>query len=200
MSSTRVLLVDDHALFRSGLRMVLESEIDGAIVEEAGSVSEALTDRASPSIVLLDIKLPGLNGIDGIVRFTRAWPRVPVLILSSHAEPAVIERALAQGARAYIHKAESVPQMMAIVRAVLRDEPPRPTSIPPSGTRPRLTPRQLEVLELLCEGLPNRQIGKRLGLSENTVRGHVQSLLFALGVASRSEAIVVARRDDWVGD
>lgn len=198
MRIARVLVVDDHALFRSGLRMALESELEGAVVEEAVSVADALADRTPPSIVLLDTQLPGLNGIDGLALFARRWPRVPIVILSSYAEPAVIERALSNGARAYLSKAESVSRMMEVIRSVMENGEVRPQERP-AGDRPRLTPRQLEVLELLCQGLANRQIGVRLGLSENTVRGHVQSILFALDVASRSEAIVVARRDGWMG-
>lgn len=196
-----ILLIDDHALFRAGLAMVLASGIAEVRVAQAGSIQEAMQhDAGVPQLVLLDIQLQGLNGLDGIALVQRRWPGVPVLMLSSHTEPEKVRQALALGAADYLSKAHTADHMLAAITRALRGEaaPASQVATRDAGAgapTPRtLTPRQFEVLDLLCQGLSNKAIGRRLNLSENTVRGHVQATLAALEVSSRSEAAFAARQ------
>lgn len=224
MSATRaasqILLIDDHALIRSGLRMVVQSGVPGAALREAASIAEALREvegapAYQPHLVLLDIELPGLNGLDGLTVLRKRWPGTPVVMLSSHTEPETVRDALARGAVAYVAKSEPSEKIIAAVDRALRGEGAgnggaagaasaslKIGAIGAIGAAgeadeanaPRLTPRQCEVLGYLCEGLSNKVIGRKLDLSENTVRGHVQAVLAYLQVSSRSEAAFAARQ------
>jgi DNA-binding NarL/FixJ family response regulator len=201
MSPTRTLLIDDHVLFRAGLRMVLNSGIENLQIAEAGSLEEALRDTIEPpTVVLLDLKLQGLNGLEGMALLRRKWPQTAVVVLSSDSASSTVRSALERGAVAFVSKADSADSILTVMRQVLFGEPltaVQTLSPEMSGkvlTRQLLTPRQCEVLDLLCQGLSNRVIGQRLNLSEHTVRGHVQALLAALQVSSRSEAGYTARR------
>lgn len=199
--TTRVLLIDDHAMFRSGLRMVLSASMPHAEVFEAGTLDEAI--KCAPDnldVLLLDIKMPGLNGVEGIALLKRRWPMVPVLMLSSLDEPETVRHALARGASAFISKADTADKIVSLINHVLHGEPGTSESQNKNGeTLLHLTPRQCEVLGLLCQGLSNKIIARQLALSENTVRGHVQSILAFLQVSSRSEAAFTARQRGLVG-
>lgn len=202
MSAINVLLIDDHAMFRTGLSMVLYAGIAGVHVIEAASLEEARHSTIPvPDVILLDIQLQGLNGLECIELLQRTWPRAPIIMLSSDSAPGTVHLALQRGASAFVSKAETADAMVTAIQRVLRQEPgahrPHLAAADASG-RPRLTPRQREVLELLCQGLPNKSIGKRLGLTENTVRGHVQALLALLNVSSRTEASFAARRSGLI--
>ena len=141
--------------------------------------------------------------LDGIALVRRRWPGAAVVILSSHAEPRTVREALERGAAAFVSKADTAETIVAVTLALINGEPvnapvPSTDSTPgqsASGALPalRLTPRQSEVLNLVCQGMSNKVIGRRLNLSENTVRGHVQATLASLGVSSRSEAAFAAR-------
>jgi DNA-binding NarL/FixJ family response regulator len=196
MNPSHILLVDDHAMFRAGLRMVLADGLPQSQVHEASSVDEAMQDAGPrPDVVLLDIKLPGLNGLDGIALLQRKWPQVPVMMLSSMDEPDMVRRAMAHGAVGFVSKAQTGDAIISAVGRLLRGEPVEPgdaTTL--EEAVPRLTPRQCEVLDLLSRGLSNKLVARKLNLSENTVRGHVQAILAFLQVSSRSEAAFEARR------
>ncbi|HET7835677.1 MAG TPA: response regulator transcription factor [Variovorax sp.] len=204
MLPARILLIDDHALFRCGLRMVLASGIPELEVAEASSLEEGLrAGMDDPALVLLDIQLHGLNGLEGIALVKRKWPEAVVVILSSDAGPHNVRMALERGAAAFVSKADTADNILAVIEQLRRGEPAgaaaQATAGEGAGSPQLLTPRQFEVLDLLCQGLPNKVIGRRLGLSENTVRGHVQAVLAALQVSSRSEAGFAARRRGLVG-
>jgi DNA-binding NarL/FixJ family response regulator len=196
------LLIDDHALFRAGLRMTLESAHPGVPLREAATLDEAVHDRRdapAPTVVLLDLQLPGLNGMDGMTLIRHKWPDCAIVVLSADDSPDTARRALALGALRYISKGEPAASILDGIAAVMRAEP---GALAPPATRaaaPRLTPRQCEVLDLLCQGMSNKLIGRRLNLSENTVRGHVQALLALLQVVSRAEAAYAARSRGLVG-
>lgn len=207
MLPARLLLIDDHALFRCGLHMVLAAGIPGLEVAEAGSLEEAMhCDMVAPALVLLDVHLHGLNGIEGIALVKRKWPDAAVIMLSSQAEPQTIALALERGAATFVSKAATADTILSVIDQVRRGHLHAPPS-GPASTAPatgdadtqRLTPRQCEVLDLMCQGLSNKLIGRRLNLSENTVRGHVQAVLAALQVSSRSEASFAARQRGLVG-
>lgn len=201
MLPPRILLIDDHALFRCGLRMVLAAGIADVEVAEAASLEEAMrASMENPALVLLDIQLHGLNGLEGIALVKRKWPEAAVVILSSDVAHHNVRLALERGALAFVSKAEPADKILAVIDQLRRGLPvaaASPALVPASegdGSRQLLTPRQSEVLDLMCQGLSNKVIGRRLNLSENTVRGHVQAVLAALQVSSRSEAGFAARR------
>lgn len=197
------LLIDDHALFRAGLRMTLESAYPGVPLREAATLDEAVHDRRdapAPTVVLLDLQLPGLNGMDGMTLIRHKWPDCAIVVLSADDSPDTARRALELGALRYISKGEPAASILDGISAVMRAEPGALAPAPPrAATTPRLTPRQCEVLDLLCQGMSNKLIGRRLNLSENTVRGHVQALLALLQVVSRAEAAYAARSRGLVG-
>jgi len=200
LTSNRILLIDDHAMFRSGLGMVIKTGLPSAEISEAGSLDEAINSAPdSIDVVLLDIQLKGINGLEGIALLKRRWPLTPVLVLSSQDEPETVSLARARGAAAFVSKSESAEKIVETLRLFLRGEfpafPPTAGHTPPQ----RLTPRQCEVLDLLHQGLSNKLIARRLSLSENTVRRHVQDILAFFGVANRSEAVFEARRQALVG-
>ncbi|WP_462379321.1 response regulator [Pseudomonas sp. Marseille-QA0892] len=190
-----ILLIDDHALFRSGIAMVLEAGLGEASISEAGSLEQALQrSEIEPDLIMLDVQLQGVSGLEGMASLRRKWPLAKVVVVSAFDLPDIISEAVEKGAFAFISKTEKPERMLAQVRTLL-DGDAAPVPVPRSGEdRARLTPRQAEVLDLLCQGLSNKMIGRRLNLSEHTVRGHVQATLAALGVSSRSEAAFAARR------
>jgi DNA-binding NarL/FixJ family response regulator len=198
----RLLLIDDHALFRSGLRLVLLQGMADVEVLEAASLEQAVrTTDEPPALVLLDIQLQGVNGLEGLGLLQQRWPQVPVVMLSSIATPDTIAQALARGAAAFVSKGDTPDKIIAVIRHTLAhlQQTPLAASAPIKPGVPRLTPRQCEVLDLLCEGLPNKLIARRLQVSEFTVRGHVQAVLGLLGVNSRSQATFAARQNGLIG-
>ena len=200
MTALCIALIDDHAIFRIGLGMVITTAIPGTRVFEAQSVIEAL-DSAAPErvdVVLLDIRLHGMSGLEGIALVKHKWPTAPVLMLSSHDEPETVRLALARGASGFVSKAAAATKIVEAIQRVVRDKFP---GLPLNGVAPmrHLTPRQCEVLELLHQGLSNKLIARQLSLSDNTVRRHVQDILEFFGVASRTEAVFAARCQALVG-
>ncbi|WP_442678817.1 response regulator [Sphingomonas sp. ASY06-1R] len=195
MNRPTILIIDDHALFRSGVAAMLSTGLRNARICEAASLEEALTDnKIDPSILMLDVQLRGISGIDGMPSLKRKWPLARIVVVSAFDTDDVINDALAMGAETFLAKTERPDRMIATLRQML-DDPSGASPTPiTTDTRSSLTPRQKEVLDLVCQGLSNKMIGRRLNLSEHTVRGHVQALLAALGVASRTEAAFAARR------
>jgi DNA-binding NarL/FixJ family response regulator len=204
--TTHILLIDDHTLFRSGLVMVLKEGLADVNLAQVASLEQAMqAPLQAPDVVLLDVQLQGLNGLEGIALVRRRWPAAQVVMLSSHAEARTVRDALARGAAAFVSKADTADAIVSVIAALVKGEAVTSSAsgFADSGTHAgstpqRLTPRQAEVLDLLCQGLSNKVIGRRLNLSENTVRGHVQATLSALGVSSRSEAAFAARRSGLV--
>ena len=206
MVSFCILLVDDHALFRSGMRLVLQSGIPDVEVLEAASLEQAVHVRTEPpGLVLLDIQLQGVNGLEGLGLLKQRWPQVPVVMLSSDLDPATARLALLRGATAFVSKADTAEKIIQVIHQTLAGHLPGPSGVASRSSanqayaKPRLTPRQCEVLDLLCEGLSNKLIARRLGLSEFTVRGHVQAVFALLQVSSRAQATFVARSIGLVG-
>lgn len=176
--------------------MVLQAGLEGVEIHEACSLEQALRlAGVEPLLVLLDVQLQGVSGLEGIESLRRKWPAAKVVMVSAFDLSEVVSEAVERGALAFISKTERPERMLQQIRQLLADDgalaAARGIAIP---SRPRLTPRQCEVLDLLCQGLSNKMIGRRLNLSEHTVRGHVQAMLAALQVSSRSEAAFAARR------
>lgn len=195
----RVLLVDDHALFRSGMALLVMNHPLVRDVLEAGTVVEALAHAGSAvHLVLLDHYMPGVTGINGIKTLRKAFPDAVVAIVSGSTSPQDVALARDNGADGFIAKTTGSQDIQSALSALLRgqrwfaDEIPAAEPLP--DARAVLTAKQVEVLALLAEGLSNRAIGKRMAVSENTVRTHVSAVLFQLRVNSRAEATVAARR------
>ena len=205
--SIDLVLVDDHAVVRQGLRSVLEREPDIRVVGEAGAPDEAMAvvAAAAPSLVLLDLKLssaPGLEGLDLCARLTRAHPGLAVLVLTTTLEDSVVVTALRNGARGYVVKEVDTTELLRAIRAVDQGEnafDPRTSSAmvrglsaPAPAVDRSLTARETEVLRLVARGLSNREIARTLFIAETTAKFHVTNVLRKLEVSRRSEAVYVA--------
>jgi DNA-binding NarL/FixJ family response regulator len=193
----KILIVDDHPLVRSGLREVLRGLDEQACVTEAASAGAALAlldDGASPDLLLLDINLADMSGIEVLKRLHGRHADIPVVVLSGIEDPPLVEQVLALGAAGFIPKAAGAEVIVAALRLVLAGEVYVPSRMP--GARPKLgiTPRQAEVLQLVLEGLSNKEIGHTLGLAEQTVKAHVTEILRALDVRTRTQAVTAAAR------
>lgn len=191
----KFLLVDDHALLRHGLLLMLgklpgEHELIEA--ESCEAAFAATADHADIDLVLLDLALPGMNGLDGLLRLRQLRPSVPVVLLSANDSSHIIIEGLQRGARGFIPKSSSPDMMMAALRVVLAGG----TYVPPLGLARRaetedrraLTTRQREVLALLARNRSNKEIADALGMRVNTVRVHVAAILKALDVENRNDA------------
>jgi DNA-binding NarL/FixJ family response regulator len=201
----RVLIVDDHALFRAGLALIVVGNSAVKEVLEAGSVSGALEHVGKPvNLILLDHHMPGLSGLDGIALLRNNYPDAMVAMVSGSATPPEVELARTAGADGYIPKTTPVSEIQAALSALLRGQLWFPhalnhgdadTDTDAGAGEPRVfTVKQLEVLAHLSEGLSNRAISKAMGVTENTVRSHVSAVLHHLHASSRAEAVVTARR------
>lgn len=186
--------------------MVLNTGMKDIEVVEAGSLNEGIISlTTSPDVILLDIKLPDSNGLKGIHLLKQKWPLSPILILSSQDEPETVRQALERGASSFISKAKTANEIVNAIQLILQGhtepniELTSASRHAPNDISTHLTRRQLEVLDLLCQGMSNKLIGRQLSLSENTVRGHVQAILAFLQVSSRGEATFAARRKGLVG-
>lgn len=198
MSKLSVLLVDDHPIFRTGLSVVIRSGIVGSVVHEVESVEEALsTPFDDVNLILLDIRLSGISGLDGLVPLKAKWPLVPVLMLSSVDEPSTVQLALDRGATGFVSKAKAAFEIVETIKLILQiDYKCLPFNPMPIKT---LTTRQKEILEMLDKGLSSKRIALLLNISNNTVRRHTQDIFEVLAAASRAEAIFSARNLGLLG-
>lgn len=198
--TARLLLVDDHTLFRTGLRLIVQDHPRVGTIAEAGSIAEACAlQLAETDLVLLDIQLPGMNGLDGLRPLRQACPRARIVLVSASVAPDAVHEARARGADGFLPKSASAEDILLAITCALDGQPCFPTVTGHTAAvrapdAPALTARQLEVLSLLCTGKPNKVIARDLGLSENTVRVHVAAIFAQLGVNSRSAALLAAQR------
>jgi len=210
----RVIVADDHALFRRGLEMVLESEPDIEVVAEANDGNEvvALAEQHMPDLVLMDVRMPGRSGIEATQAIKDAVPHTKILMLTISDEEEDLYDAIKAGANGYLLKEISIEEVAGAIRSVHMGQ----SLISPSMASkllnefaamarkdeekqqmpaPRLTDREMEVLTLVAQGLNNRDIAKQLYISENTVKNHVRNILEKLHLHSRMEAVVYAVRE-----
>ncbi len=201
MSDTKitVLLADDHALVRRGFRRMLEDDEALEVVGEAANGQEAvaLANALRPAVVVMDVAMPVTNGLIAMKQILEANPGIAVLMLSMHSEETLVRQSLDNGARGYILKNALDLDLAAAVKKVAAGEIVVDPSVhkPPSlkGERTHgLTPRELEVLQLICAGLSNKEIAEKLGLSVNTVAVHRSNIMNALGLHKTAELVVYA--------
>ncbi|HVL89343.1 MAG TPA: response regulator transcription factor [Actinomycetota bacterium] len=209
-SRIKVLIVDDHRVFAEALTLALGKESDIQVADPPALTGEDAVHAVQefePDVVLMDVGLPGIDGIEATRRIREARPGTAVVILTSEAGASRLPAAAAAGACGYLDKTVALDDLGAAVRAAFAGQILLPEASPagaadaPALTAPfdMLTPREQEVLELLAEGLPNRDIARRLVLSVRTVDTHVHNLLIKLGVHSKLEAVVKAMRAGVIG-
>ncbi len=199
-----ILLVDDHSLFREGFKLVLERCWSMPLhIVEAGTAENGLAAAAQEAfdVIFLDMGLPGLGGIDCLRAFRHAQPNASLVVISAIEGAQVVRRALQCGAQGYIPKSADSATLREALQRILDGEvyaPERPATGGEGGNlEALLTPRQAEVLAELCAGRTNREIAECLGMSDDTVRAHVTAVLKRLGVRSRTEAVLLAKRRGW---
>lgn len=209
MSTIRVLIADDHALFREGLCAMLQL-IDGIdVVGEAGTGEDTLAsvDQLRPDVVMMDIQMPGLNGIECTREISQSHPDVGIVMVTMFEDDDSVFAAMRAGARGYVLKGDDPGDMLAVIRAVAAGEahfgpniarrlmgffaaPPPPS---PEIPFPELTGREREVLHLIASGNTNQQIASQLYLSPKTIRNHISNIFAKMQVADRAQAIIRAR-------
>lgn len=200
----RVLLVDDHSLVRRGFRRMLEDESDMEVVGEAGNGEEAvrLAKELHPQVVVMDCALPGMNGLDATRQIIEDNPSASVLMLSMHSESTWVRQAIDAGAKGYVLKDAMDLELGAAIRKIAAGETvfdPKVEQRPPlKGERNALTPRELEVLQMIVDGKSNKEIAAALDLSANTVAVHRANIMNTLGIHKTAELVVYAIRTGLV--
>jgi DNA-binding NarL/FixJ family response regulator len=201
----KILHADDHSLFREGLRFFLQLLDNQVVVLEASNIQAALDKLALESpvdLLVLDLQMPGMSELDGFFAIRRRHPDLPIVIVSGVNDPRTIRALLDGGARGYIPKLASSEQLMDALRRVLRGEIYLPDAlfIPDAQTTAvgdeasPVTARHLQILPLLAEGMPNKQIAGALGVTEGTVKQHLKELFRRLNARNRTQAVKEARR------
>jgi len=199
----RVLLVDDHAIIRSGLGAVLLAHDDLDLAGEASNGEEALRmcEQLQPDVVLMDLMMPGMDGTTATRAIRERWPQIHVIVLTSFKEKDLVEEALKAGAISYLLKNVSAEELVLAIRGAIAGQSrlaPEAAAVliqkvkEPLAEGYDLTGREREILALMVEGLPNRGISERLFVSHSTVKFHVSNILSKLGVSSRTEAVSLA--------
>jgi DNA-binding NarL/FixJ family response regulator len=210
----KVLVVDDHALFRRGLQMVLKSEGDIEVVGEAADGNEAVekAQESMPDVILMDVRMPHRSGIEATQQIKDLLPHVKILMLTISDEEADLYEAIKAGASGYLLKEISIDEVADAIRSVFAGHSRLSPSMAAKLLQefaamskraaearqlpaPRLTDREMEVLRLVAQGLNNRDIAKELFISENTVKNHIRNILEKLHLHSRMEAVVYAVRE-----
>jgi DNA-binding NarL/FixJ family response regulator len=195
-----VLVVDDHALLRTGVANIINQEPDLQVVAEASNGVEAVDayERYRPDVTLLDLRMPVMEGVEAVRRIRERDPLAKVIVLTTYDTDEDISRALKAGAKAYILKDISADGLIECIHDVLAGKtylaPAAAAKLAEGVTRVQLTPRELATLRLIADGRSNKEIGNELGISERTVKTHLGHLFEKLGVTSRTEAVKIATR------
>ena len=219
---TRIVIVDTHTLFRRGVRNILELEPDMTVVGEAGSGREAIAvvEELTPDVVLMDLTLPAPNGIETTQRIKRELPHTGVIVLAGGDDEEQLFDAIKAGAAAYVLKDIDPSDLVAIIRRVRAGEyliNDKVFSRPAVASRvlkefrelavygqeaqpifAPLSPREVEILDNIAQGMTNKQVAYTLGISEQTVKNHMSSILRKLSVNDRTQAVVYAMRQGWI--
>jgi DNA-binding NarL/FixJ family response regulator len=208
MAHYRFIIVDDHPLFRGALGQALSASFANAEILEAGSLDE-LTERlemaGETDLILLDLAMPGVHGVSGLLYLRAQHPEVPVVIVSASDDAATIRQCLDCGASGFIPKSQPVERIREAIRSIIGGEVWLPPDIDLAGLPmgesselvsrlSTLTPQQVRVLMMLGEGLLNKQIAFKLGVSEATIKAHVSAILQKLGVDSRTQAVIAINK------
>ena len=196
----RVLLVDDHALLRTGVAKIINQEPDLQVVAEAENGVDAIAayERHQPDVTLLDLRMPVMEGVEAVKQIRARDPRALLIVLTTFDRDDEISQALKAGAKAYVLKDIAAEELVDCIRKVLAGKtyiaPAAAAKLAEGFTRVQLTPREMSTLRLLADGKANKEIANALDISERTVKTHLAHLFEKLGVTSRTEAIKVATR------
>lgn len=207
-STTRIVIADDHPLFRGALREAVASVLAHAAIDEAGTFEELtaqLERDAEVDLILLDLSMPGISGFSGLIYLRAQYPAVPVVIVSASDDAGTIRSSMDFGASGFIPKRFGVDTLRAAIAKVMEGDVWLPADVDlaaagdPDMAKLRdrlvtLTPQQVRVLMMLSEGLLNKQIAYELGVSEATIKAHVSAILQKLGVESRTQAVIAAAK------
>lgn len=202
-----ILVIDDHPMFCDALALTLRSVAgvgDIAVADTLATGLDVLAARGTPALVVLDLNLPDVTGMDGLLRLKACVPDTPLVVVSSMTDNAIVSAALAAGAAGYVPKHASQAQFRAALDNIARGTPYLPDTFVPCGTLDTrsdalvrlgtLTAQQARILDLICAGKLNKQIAFDLGIAETTVKAHVTAIMRKLGVQSRTQAVLVAQR------
>ncbi len=216
MKTYKILICDDHAVVRAGLRLILGEDKDFRIVGEAENAAQAIEQAVlhQPDLVLMDISMPGTNGLHAIPRIRAATPEAKVLILTVHDDPAYFFQALQAGAAGYVLKGASSSELLAAVRLVLEGGVPIPFTLAPqllsdyinrvdahrTPSYETLSARERSVLRLICRGRTNKQIAEELSLSIRTVERYRSSIMRKAGLQNRAELVAYAVRQGLLSE
>ena len=194
----RILVVDDHPLFRQGVAELIELQSDMTLVAEASNGREALQQcRAQrPDVTLMDLQMPGMNGVDAILAIRGEFPEARIVVLTTYTGDAQIVRALKAGAQAYLLKSMLRRELLDTIRAVHNGQRRIPLEVAAQLAEhtgeDSLTSREIEVLRLIAAGKANKLVASDLSITEETVKGHVKSILSKLGASDRTHAVTIA--------
>jgi two-component system, NarL family, response regulator NreC len=197
VTKIRVLLADDHAILRAGLRMLLAAQPDMTVVAEAADGEEAVRRALAtrPDVAVIDLTMPGLSGVETLGRLRREVPATRLLVLTMHDDPGYARVALAAGASGHVVKDAESAELLTAIRTVHRGRTfvrvgaGAPATLPPASAAPPLSPRERQVLGLLVHGHTNREVADRLSLSVKTVETHRARLSEKLGLHSRADLV-----------
>jgi DNA-binding NarL/FixJ family response regulator len=211
LGATRILIVDDHPLFREALKGAIAGGVTGAHVTQAASLdaARALLDKDNDyDLILLDLRMPGVQGLSGLIYLRAQYPNVPVVIVTAADDHGLVRKALNLNASGFIPKTSGIDTIIQAVNAVLNGEIWAPEGHDKVAADKEgediarriatLTAQQIRVLMMLKEGLLNKQIAYELGVSEATIKAHVSAILQKLNVSSRTQAVIAASRIDGV--
>ncbi len=196
----KLILIDDHFVVRSGLVASLELEDDISVLAEAdrGEEAAALFAKHQPQVVLMDMQLPGISGVEATARLRAEHPEARVLIFSTFARDEEVAAALKAGALGYLQKSASRDELLRAIRSVAKGQRALPLDLESRlalrTAGPEITPREREILKLIAQGKANKEIGANLGIAEDTVKRHVSSILDKLQVNDRAQATAEAMR------
>lgn len=211
-ASIRVFLLDDHTVLRQAVRVMLESEGGIEVVGEAGDVETGVPEivRTNPDVALVDLKMPGVSGLEAIRRILAEAPRTGVLVFTMYKNPAYVYEAMNTGASGYILKNATKEELVRAIRAVhagsgfLQAEVTKPLLLrlaadaKVESDRTNLTLREIEIVEMLADGNGNREIAKQLSISEETIKTHLRRIYDKLGASDRAQAVAIALRQHLI--
>lgn len=203
----KIIIADDHPLFRAALHQALYQTLGNLLFLEGDdfdAVQELAANHPDAELILLDLTMPGANGLSGLAFLRGQHPALPVVVVSAHEEPELIYRAIDLGASGFVPKSTPLPVLQSALRAVLNGDIWLPADLPPRPARVdqepdlaqrlgSLTPQQYRVFCLMADGLLNKQIAARMDVSEATVKAHITAILRKLGVQNRTHALAVTR-------